>query len=152
MMMSEFVWRLWWLGFVASTSTLVSTAQAPEILDCKSTFPSDLSAESLMSRFGDANLAAARIYLGEGEYRQGSVLFGGMPEWRVEFLWKNPTSRSAPARVSISGNRSVWHTSAGLTLGMSLDAVERLNGRPFRLTGFGADNGGGGASPAEGGV
>jgi hypothetical protein len=41
--------------------------------------------------------------------------------------------------VEIRGSASRWTVPPGVSLGVSLDSLERLNGRPFHLYGFGWD-------------
>jgi hypothetical protein len=40
--------------------------------------------------------------------------------------------------IAING-RSQWSAPKGIKLGLSLAALEKANGKPFKLTGFGAD-------------
>lgn len=38
--------------------------------------------------------------------------------------------------LSLHGDRSVWHTASGITLGTPLSLLQKLNGKPLRLRGF----------------
>jgi hypothetical protein len=44
-----------------------------------------------------------------------------------------------PARFILRGSRSKWTVGPGISLGTSLQELERINGRPFTLAGFGWD-------------
>jgi hypothetical protein len=93
----------------------------------------------LVRRFGTANVTNEDLEVNEGDTEPGTVLFARDPAERVEIHWKDKARRRSPWLVAIHGARSRWHTPLGLTVGQSLRAVEALNGRPFRLGGFGYD-------------
>jgi hypothetical protein len=82
---------------------------------------------------------AGRIELGEGETTPGTVLFPGDSLRRAEIVWQDTISRSRPARLILRGSRSEWRVGPGVSLGTSLQELERINGRPFTLAGFGWD-------------
>ena len=102
-----------------------------------------MTAASLAAAFGDTNVTNEDISIGEGFFEQGTVLFSTAPEDRVEILWQVEGVQQTPRLIVVRGQKSRWRTAQGLTLGLSLQAVERLNRRPFRLSGFGWDYGGG---------
>lgn len=108
------------------------------ILAC-STFMPDVSAAQLAERFGAANVTTADISIGEGDTEPGTVLFADRPEDRVEILWKDQSAQRRPRAVMVRADKSQWRTKGGLTPGMTLREVERLNRRPFRLLGFSWD-------------
>ena len=92
----------------------------------------------LRERYGSA-VESARIELGEGETTPGTVLYPRDSLRRAEIVWKDSLSRRRPARVILRGARSRWQVGQGISLGSSLQELERLNGRPFILAGFGWD-------------
>jgi hypothetical protein len=98
----------------------------------------DSSVTDLQRRFGPANVTQAKVDLGEGESADGTVIYANDPTLRVEIVWKD-TSRHAPATARVRGEESKWGIAPGITLGTSLKEIERLNGRPFTLTGFAYD-------------
>jgi hypothetical protein len=100
------------------------------------------SEADLRRRFG-AGVDEARIQLGEGETAPGTVLYREDSLRRAEILWRDTTGRRHPARVILRGERSRWQVGPGISLGTSLEDLERLNGRPFSLAGFGWDYAGG---------
>lgn len=93
----------------------------------------------LRERYGPSAVDSARIELGEGETTPGTVLYPGDSLRRAEIVWKDTLSRRRPARVILRGTRSKWQVGRGISLGTSLQELERLNGRPFILAGFGWD-------------
>jgi hypothetical protein len=54
-------------------------------------------------------------------------------------VWADTTGRSKPSRLILRGGQSKWSLSAGVTLGNTLDHLEKLNQQPFTLAGFGWD-------------
>ncbi|HKP50237.1 MAG TPA: hypothetical protein VJU17_09505 [Gemmatimonadales bacterium] len=93
----------------------------------------------LRERYGPSVVESARIELGEGETTPGTVLYPGDRLRRAEIVWKDTVSHRRPARVILRGTQSKWHVGQGISLGTSLQELERLNGRAFVLAGFGWD-------------
>jgi len=97
------------------------------------------SQAELRKIYGEENVTEAEVDIGEGETEMGTVLFDKDPERRIEILWTDPEAKSAPAWVQINEPRNRWKTAEGIAIGTSLHELERMNGRPFTLTGFGWD-------------
>jgi hypothetical protein len=97
------------------------------------------SEASLEKHYGASVVKTSRISLGEGETTPGTVLFPGDSVRRAEIVWQDTTSRRRPSRLILRGSRSEWTVGPGISLGTSLQELERLNGRPFTLAGFGWD-------------
>lgn len=100
------------------------------------------SEADLVRAYGTAAVETARVELGEGETALGSALFADDPLRRVEILWSDTLERREPTRAILRGPASLWKLPEGITLGTTLLELERLNGRPFLLAGFGWDYGG----------
>ncbi len=128
---------------VAVSGLLAQSTRQPNVflLSCRA-IPADTSAADLAIRFGASNITDGQVYLGEGEYQAGTILFETVPDQRAEIIWTDVGARRTPKFVRIRGEASRWRTPEGLTLGQDLRFVERLNRRPFRLRGFGWDYGG----------
>lgn len=93
----------------------------------------------LVKYFGVANVKNATVYRGEGQSVPGTVVFDKDPKRRMEITWA-PNKRVGD--VTIGGSSSVWHTQSGIRLGTSLAELQRLNGKPFKFSGFEWDLGG----------
>ncbi len=124
---------------VAGSSLAGAVSSEPRLLECESNFPQHLTANSLSQKFGPENLLEGEIYIGEGVFETGIILFADSPEDRVEILWSNVNEKRNPRSVKIRGVRSNWKTPLGLSLGTDLRTIERLNAKPFELAGFGWD-------------
>lgn len=112
-------------------------AQARTI-DCRGAFARDSSHIRLAQVFGPDNVVFTDVDGPENSKIPASVLFPRDPARRLELLWNNPTSRSGTQVIVING-KSNWSAPRGIKLGTQLAAVEKLNGKPFKLTPFGAD-------------
>lgn len=136
------------IKYAIPASLLVLTVQAAagaadtRSLDCQSSFPASSSAKLLEDRFGRDQVSRVDIEVGEGQVERGTVLFGSTPNARVEILWKDAAGQRNPRVVRIRGDASTWRAAGSLALGDDLRSVERRNGRPFLLAGFGWDCGG----------
>jgi hypothetical protein len=106
-----------------------------------STFPPNETEADLIRRFGAENVKTALIDGGgaEGEMNPGTALFAGRVDERVEIFWKDKEAKRNPDWINIQGGTSRWRSPDGVTLGTDLLTLEKLNGRAFRLLGFGYD-------------
>jgi hypothetical protein len=55
---------------------------------------------------------------------------------QVTFEWKDEVNRESIYRIIIAGQKSVWKTAEGITLGTSLHQLEEINQAPFKFHGF----------------
>jgi hypothetical protein len=115
--------------------------------DGKSGAITETATEADLKRiYGEQNVEAGKIHLGEGEFESGTVLFPEDPMKRIEVLWSDAEGKRYPKSVHLGGirnaafpDRSVWRTTYGITLGTTLFELERINRKPFRLAGFAFD-------------
>jgi hypothetical protein len=114
-----------------------ATAQ-PRQVDCRGAFARDSSHIRLAQIFGPENVTFTDVDGPENTKIQASVLFPRDPTRRLEMLWTNSTSRSGTQVIAING-KSAWAGPRGVKLGTPLAAVEKMNGKPFKLSAFDAD-------------
>jgi hypothetical protein len=93
----------------------------------------------LIKKYGSENVVTHDVDLGEGETEEGTEMFPADPARRLDILWKDPTRKTSPKSFRISGAKTVWKTIHAVSLGTSLEQLEGLNQKPFRLAGFGFD-------------
>lgn len=96
--------------------------------------------EDLQKAYGtDAKL---RPFPGvEGERLPGAVLFSKDPQWTLELAWKEGKEKQAVELARVRG-KSRWHTPEGVTPGITLADLVRINGAPVKFGGFEVDAGG----------
>ena len=93
----------------------------------------------LQMGYGGQNVRQTVVHLGEGETASGTVVFPNDSTQRVEVLWHDSEHRRYPAAAILNGDKSLWQLPQGISLGTTLHDLERQNGRPFQLAGFGWD-------------
>lgn len=99
----------------------------------------ETSEADLRQRYGPSAVESTRIDIGEGETAAGVVLYPGDSLRRAEVIWQDSVNRRQPARLILRGSQTRWQLPRGISLGTNLQELERLNGRPFVLAGFGWD-------------
>lgn len=110
-------------------------------LTCTGPFGRDASHASISEIVGKENVIFTKIDGAEGEKVPATVLFPKNAQRRIELIWADEKKRKGLANLSLSPE-SVWVAPNGVKIGMSLAEVEKLNGRPFSLSGFDWDYGG----------
>ena len=99
------------------------------------------SEAKLVELFGAGNAARDSFEVEPGVAMPATILFASDPTRHAVVLWRDET-RAGPESVLIRGERSVWRTDRGITLGTPLATLRRINGKPLTLIGFGSDVGG----------
>jgi hypothetical protein len=105
--------------------------------------------ESLKQQFGAANVRSQSIIVSDdGIERASAMVYPDTPSRRLAVVWGEGDAAGHPALVIICyrqehGGACEWKTREGITLGTEMQRLERLNGRMFRMSGFGWDYGGG---------
>ncbi len=100
-----------------------------------------LTENDLVKAFGEANVEAASIGVGEGFELPGFKVFPGTQN-ELEVAYDPDADPNRPAFIRIAQEGTQWKTDAGVTLGITLHELQQLNGKPFLFSGFGWDYGG----------
>ncbi len=103
-------------------------------LSCSGPITESSTLEELVSRYGVENLRGEEIEMGEGETAEGTAIYPDDPSRRIEVVWTDAGRRNRVASVRVA-EPSEWSVE-GLTTGIDLRTIERMNGRPFSLYGF----------------
>ena len=74
----------------------------------------------------------------DGTKVPASILFPSDPKRRLEVWWSDRTHRS-DIHLIVIGGKSTWTAPDGLRLGQTLEQVEKINHKPFKLKGFDKD-------------
>ena len=117
---------------------------------CSGVFAQDSTHLKLAVKYDSRNITFGEVDGPEGSKIPGSILFPSDPKHRLEVLWTNEAARSGTSVIAING-KSQWSAPKGLKLGLPLAALEKANGKPFKLSGFAAD-GTAGVAGWEGGA
>jgi hypothetical protein len=105
------------------------------VVTCTGLFAKDSSHVKLAEFFQTQNIEYGQVAGSGGGALNATILFPKDPKRRLEVLWQNEAARSDIATVAITG-QSQWKGPQGLRLGLALAALEKLNGKPFKLAGF----------------
>jgi hypothetical protein len=107
------------------------------VVACSGAFAKDSSHLKLAMFFDSKNITFTDVEA-SGSKVPASVLFPNDPKRRLEVWWSNITARKDIYLIVIGG-QSTWAAPGGLRLGQSLEQVEKLNHKPFKLKGFDKD-------------
>jgi hypothetical protein len=137
--------KRWVAAFALLVCSAAALAETPDwvIVPGKRVGPIDAGASEakLVELFGARNAAREEFEVEPGVAVPATILFADDPTRRAVVLWRDE-KRIGPESVLIRGERSVWRTDKGITLGTALATLRRINGRPLTLIGFGSDVGG----------
>jgi hypothetical protein len=115
-------------------------AAPPNVVACDGVFAKDSAHLKLAIKYDSRNITYGQVDGPEGTKLNASIIYPNDPRRRLEVLWNNEASRSDTQIIAING-RSQWVAPRGLKLGMPIAAIEKANGRPFKLSKFGPDGG-----------
>lgn len=105
---------------------------------CSGSFAKDSGHLKLAQAFGAQNLDFTDVEGDEGATLKASVIYPKDPKRRLEVMWDDDDRRAGTRLIVISG-QSTWTAPKGLHLGLPLAALEKLNGKPFKVMGFNKD-------------
>src|SRR6516225_4734991 len=80
----------------------------------------------------------ANVEAADGTKVPASIFFPNDPKRRLEVWWSDRTHRS-DIHLILIGGQSTWTAPDGLRLGQTLEQVEKINHKPFKLKGFDKD-------------
>lgn len=91
--------------------------------------------------YGEGQVQFRSVYIGEGESQPGIAVFPNTPD-ELEIVWDIAAATGKPEFIRISKEGAAWRTMQGVSIGASLEELEKINGGPFSIYGFGWDYGG----------
>ena len=108
------------------------------VVACSGTFAKDSSHLKLAMFFDSKNITFTDVEASDGSKVPASILFPNDPKRRLEVWWSNETARKDIYLIVISG-QSTWTAPGGLRLDQTLEQVEKINHKAFKLKGFDKD-------------
>lgn len=111
----------------------------PMMLTCAAPFTKDASHESLAKHFGAKNVSFETVPGPEGSTEDVTVIFAKEPKKRLEISWHDAAKRKGLLAASVKAEGSEWLAPGGIAMGTPVDAVEKLNGKPFMVYGYSWD-------------
>jgi hypothetical protein len=121
----------------APAPVLAAPKPAPAVrtIACSGAFAKDSSHLKLAQAFEAKNIEYGQVAGAQGSALNATVLYPKDPKHRLEVVWQNEAARSDTSVIVITG-QSQWRAPKGLHLGLAIAALEKLNGKPFKLSGF----------------
>jgi hypothetical protein len=110
-------------------------ATGTHVIACSGTFAKDSNEDQLETAFDSKNVIFADVETNDGSKVPASVLFPNDPKRRLEVWWSNPANHS-DIHLIVIGGQSTWTAPGGMRLGQTLEQVEKLNQKPFKLKGY----------------
>jgi hypothetical protein len=105
------------------------------VIACSGAFAKTASQDDLVKAFGQKNVVFTKVDGLAGSKLDATVVFPRDARQRIEVLWHEEPARRRPRAIVITG-RSTWSAPKGARLGLTLATLERLNGKPFKISGF----------------
>ncbi|MDQ0504817.1 hypothetical protein [Xanthobacter agilis] len=112
----------------------------PRQFQCTGPFAPNSTAINLAADFGQANVVTGTVTSPDGNSSPGVVLLPNDPALAMEISFKDPGALAGPRRISFT-EESTW-TVNGIGIGSTIADLEKANGGPFRIQGFGGAAGG----------
>jgi hypothetical protein len=119
---------------------LAQRASPARVIKCEGPFGRNASHDDLVKAFGASNVVYQDVAGAEGETIKATVLFPSDRKARLEVIWSDEKARRGP--MVRAKDQSAWASPDGIRIGMAIADVEKLNGKPFKLSGFDWDYGG----------
>ena len=116
-------------------------APAAHTVACSGAFARNSNHLKLVQAFQAKNVEYGEVAGAGGSKLNATILFPKDPKQHLEVLWENEAARSDTQVIVITG-QSTWTGPKGLRLGLTIAALEKLNGKPFKLSGFDQPDGG----------
>lgn len=136
---------------VALLQSAGAAESAANSMACGKTIAWDATEESLKKQFGAANVVYKDLGGPEGSEMMGTAVNEKVPGKTFSVVWTDDAKRANPSMIIIDPvwkdddskpTYQDWVSPDGLKGGMSIVEVEKINGKPFKLSGFGWDYGG----------
>jgi hypothetical protein len=126
---------------LSSSMALAERAAPARVIKCEGPFGRNASHAGLVKAFGNNNVAYQEIGDAQDKRIKASVLYPNDPKARLEFVWGDEKARRRPRQIRAK-DQSAWTSANGIRIGTALADVEKMNGKPFKLSGFDWDYGG----------
>lgn len=105
---------------------------------------SRVTEEQLIKRFGKDQVGREEYRVApDGEPQTVTVLWPKDEMHKLRIAWTEDKPFTKLDLIIVEGAKSAWSLPEGISLGTTLARLEKLNGKPFKINGFGWDYGGG---------
>ncbi|HRF09936.1 MAG TPA: hypothetical protein PL193_15005 [Xanthobacteraceae bacterium] len=114
------------------------------VIACSGPFGKNATHADLEKAFGKENVTYGDVPGPEGSTEKASIVFAEDEARRIEIQWQDDEKRARPLAITVGNaeSKSRWTAPLGITLGTSVQDVQKITGKPFPITGFEWDLGG----------
>jgi hypothetical protein len=139
---AKFVSAVLTAGLLAIACPMASAERATptRVVKCEGPFGRNATHADLVKAFGSDNVVYREVEGVDGKPIKASVVYPNDPKARLEVNWGDEKARRGP--TVLIKDQSAWVAANGIRIGTELAEVEKLNGKPFKLSGFDWDYGG----------
>ncbi len=103
------------------------------VIECSGPFAKDSGMLALAVAYNSRNMIFTHETV-QGAQVGVTVLFPNDPRRRLEVWWRN-ANRTGTYLIDIA-DKSIWTGPKGLRLGLTIEQLEKLNKKPFKIKGF----------------
>lgn len=123
----------------ALAQTALQIPQPQYRFECRGQFGRLATHADLVKAYGAKNVTVEEVARAEGEVVKASVVFAKDPTRRLEVEWFDEEKRARPAVITVFGEKNRWIGPFGITNGMTIQRIEQIAGKPFKINGFAFD-------------
>lgn len=117
----------------ASVAKPARPAGIRTVVECSGPFAKDSGMLALAMAYDSRNMIFTQEKV-QGTDVGVTVMFPKDPKRRLEVWWRN-ANRTGLYLIDITG-KSMWVAPKGLRLGLTIEQIEKLNHKPFKMKGF----------------
>jgi len=108
-------------------------------LACRAQFARTATHADLVKVYGAKNVTFEDVNRAEGEVVKATVLFAKDETRRLEIEWFDQKRRRNPSVITVFGEKNQWFGPFGIKNGMTIQRIEQIAGKPFKINGFAFD-------------
>lgn len=127
---------------LASPALAQEKAHAPQPryeIACRGQFGPKATHADLVKAYGAKNVTFEDVNRAEGDTAKATVIFPKDPKLRLEIEWFDEQKRARPSVITVFGENNRWTGPLGVKNGMTIQEIEKIAGKPFRINGFAFD-------------
>lgn len=130
------------LSLLLASPALAQQPQIPQPryeIACRGQFGPNATHADLVKAYGARNVTFEEVGRAEGEKAKATVIFAKDPARRLEIEWFDEKKRARPSVITVFGENNRWTGPLGIKNGLTIQEIEKIAGKPFRINGFAFD-------------